>query len=790
MPGSVLGTQVLRVEDETLLTGEGKYVGDIDIEQCLEACFVRSTMPHANVLAINISEAKNQPGVVEIFTAETLGDAQFSDRFPTPKRFGRLPLSKDRVRFVGEPLALVIAESQSAAKDAMELIAVDYEELPARSDAESVFSDDGVQLFEDDGDDKGDIVMNRFSQVDGLHGDADVVVTARIINNRMAVVPMEPHVIAAVPNEADPEKLVVWLSTQGSHIARDGIAKSLGMESENVRVTSPWVGGGFGAKGGWEAEHIATAQAARLLGRPVRWAEERSENLLSMQARHQIQYARMGATKDGQITSLEVFLIADTGAYMGVGGMVPYGTRYMSQGVYQIPQIQFDFAAAMTNKTPLGAFRGAGRPQASSLVERMVDLTALELGQDPLELRLKNLIPNDVFPYATQTGVTYDTGDYEMTLRKAAELADYEGLRKEQAKRRQSEDSKNSSKSPSKYLGIGMCCYVEITGGLEATEYGSVEINLDGSATIRVGTSSHGQGHATAFAMIVSDELGIPVGDVHFIQADTDEVPRGEGTGGSRSAQLGGSAVHKSSMEVLAQAKELAANLLEANPDDIQVSQGGGLEVVGTPSIRLSWQELAQAAADPEKRPTSMAERLFSEGDFVQDNATFPFGTHIAVVEVDSDTGKVELLRHIAVDDCGRVLNPLLVQGQQHGGMSAGISQALYEEVIYDEDANPRTTSLAEYMMPSAAEFPFFEAVSTETPTDLNPLGVKGIGESGSVGATPAVHNAVIDALSHLGVRHIDMPLTPEKVWKAIQEAKSTGRVPAHEPAWPEFAVG
>jgi aerobic carbon-monoxide dehydrogenase large subunit len=483
--------------------------------------------------------------------------------------------------------------------------------------------------------------------------------------------------------------------------------------------------------------------------------------------RAQVQYPEMGFRRDGTITGLRCRVLADTGAYAGINAMLAMVmTRMMAQGVYRIPKLHYDVAAVLTNTTPVGAFRGAGRPEAAAMLERVMDLAADELGIDPVELRRRNLLGSDQFPYHTLTGATYDCGDYAIALDEAVRLAGYDDLLAEQARRRRDGDPR--------LLGIGVSVYVEVTGA-GGGEYGALEVHEDGTATIRAGTSAHGQGHATAFAMIVSDRLGIPLDSIRLVQSDTALVPRGSGTGGSRSLQLGGTAVLAATESVLARGKALAASLLEADPADIVVGDDGRVGVAGVPTSALSWAELARAAAN-EGKP------LAAEEDILQNGATFPFGAHIAVVEIDSETGKVSLLRHIAVDDCGRVLNPLLVTGQQHGGMASGAAQALYEAYIYDEDGNPLTSTLADYGMPAASEFPSFETANTETPSPLNPLGAKGIGESGSVGSTPAVQNAVVDALSHLGVRHVDMPCTPERVWRLIEAARA-GTLP---PVWRE----
>jgi carbon-monoxide dehydrogenase large subunit len=509
---------------------------------------------------------------------------------------------------------------------------------------------------------------------------------------------------------------------------------------------------------------VVVAIAARALGRPLKWSETRSENMIAMNhGRGQIQHIKLGVKNDGTIVGIKGKVFCDAGAYPSMGAFLPFLTRSMSAGVYKIDKIELNTWSAATNTTTTGAYRGAGRPEATQYLERILDMAALRLGIDPVDIRKRNFIPPESFPLTTVTGSNYDVGEYAKALDEACRVAGYDGLRAEQKARRERGDSK--------LLGIGVCTYVEVTAGGLFSEYGSVQVNADGTVTATVGTSAHGQGHETTFAMIVSELLGVPIEDVRLVQSDTSVVPRGTGTMGSRSVQTAGSALWTASEEVLEKAKRLAGHLLEANPDDVVLHEGGKVGVAGVPATALSWAELAIAAADPSRRPADWEGHLAAELDFNQGDATYPFGAHIAVVEVDRDTGRVTLVRHVAVDDCGRVLNPLLVAGQQHGGIAQGVAQALYEGIVYDEDGNPLTANLMDYAMPSAAELPSFDASNTETPSPRNPLGAKGIGESGTIGSGPAVQNAVIDALSHLGIEHIDMPLTAERVWRAIQGA-------------------
>jgi carbon-monoxide dehydrogenase large subunit len=765
--GSILGTRVLRVEDPDLLTGKGTFVANLKIPGMATAAFVRSTAAHARIRGVDVSEAKAVPGVVDVFTADDLALDPFHGFMVLNEACARPPLATGKVRFVGEPIALVVAATAAAAEDATEAVIVDYDPLPAVVDPEAALAPGAPLQFEELGTNLAS-GWRHPDDPDPLEG-ASRVVRLRLDNQRVAVVPMEGNAVAAVPgDDGDGHQLTVYVSTQMPHLIRSTLSRLLGLEAETVRVVTPHVGGAFGGKAGLVAEHLVVTAAALRLGRPVRWVESRSENMVGMpHGRAQVDYIELGFDDDARITGMRLRVVSDAGAYAGFGGALALGpTWLMAQGVYRIPRIGYAAAAALTNTTPLGAFRGAGRPEAAELLERVMDLAADELGIDPVELRRRNLLPPDAFPVTSVTGADYDSGDYQAVLDEAVRVAGYDELRAEQESRRKRGDQVA--------LGIGVSAYVEITGGADK-EFGQVEVHGDGTATIRVGTSSHGQGHATSFAMIVSERLGIPLESVRFVQSDTAQVPRGVGTGGSRSLQIGGNAVRGAAEEVLARAKELAAAELEASVEDVVLTDDGRLGVAGVPSRALGWSRLAELAQRD-------GGQLRAAVDFEQSNATFPFGAHVSVVEVDLETGHVQPLRHVAVDDCGRILNPLIVTGQQHGGIAQGMAQALWEQMVYDAEGNPLTSNLADYAMPSAAELPFFETSNTETPSPLNPLGAKGIGESATIGSTPAVHNAVVDALSHLGVRHLDMPCTPMRVWEAVRAARSG----APAPAWRE----
>lgn len=754
-PGSVLGTRVQRTEDPSLLTGTAQYLADLDIEAPLYATFVRSDIAHGVINEINIADAVDMDGVVAILTSADLGVAPHHGFAPVHNDFLRPPLAIDRVRFVGEPIAVVLSETEEQGADAAQMVWADIEPLPAIVDMEAALDTDAAPIFPAHGD-------NRAQQTVGAERcdptGSDIVVRGRYINQRVAVVPIEPDRAAAEVDESG--RIRLWASTQMPHLLHRQVAAALGVDESDVHVITPQVGGGFGGKAGLQWEHTVIAAASRRFQRPVVWVPPRSDDMKSLpHSRGQVQYAELGLTADGDFTGLRVRVVNDAGAYPNVGAHLPGLTRNMAQGTYAIPELEFDIAVSITNTTPMGAYRGAGRPEATAMLERLVDQAALELNIDPIEIRRRNLLADDAFPFQTITGPLYDTGRYTLPLERAAEIVGYEALRSEQQQRRESGDER--------LIGIGVASYVEVTAGGGGTEFGAVEVHDDGSATMYAGTLSHGQGHQTAYAMLVSEQTGIPIDKIELVDGDTDRVRTGGGTGGSRSLQLGGSAVHAATEVMVDKAKDIAARLLEADVGDIVVDTSAGtIGVAGVPAQAITWGDLASRAAD-------LDEKLDGEFDFVQENGTFPFGAHIAVVEVDTATGFVKLLRMIAVDDCGTVLNPLIVEGQQHGGLAAGIGQALFEEVRYDEDGNPVTSNLAEYAIVSAAELPSFEVESTETPTHLNPLGAKGIGEAATIGSTPAVQNAVIDAIAHLGVRHIDLPCTPERVWQTIRQAQA-----------------
>ena len=764
--GSILGNPVRRLEDPALLTGAGKYVDDIVEPNTAHVAFVRSPVAHANVGSVDISEALAMPGVVGVYHSrgDDLG-------LPSLQQFGAMPetlnlpvFATDKVRFVGDIVAAVVADTRAQAVDAAERVVVDYDTLPAVTNPLDALAPDAPVLFAEHGSNV------CFASAFPEEGDADPLVGAAVVaevtmvSQRLAGVPMETNAILAVPGEPG---LTCWVSTQAPHALHGVYAPMLGLEPTQLRVVCPWVGGGFGPKAGPYIEHLATAAAALKLGRPVKWIATRSEDMVSLvHGRDFVMTAKLGVNNDGKIVGLDGTVVASAGAYPGLGAILPTLTQMMAVGVYDIPNVRFSATGVLTNNTIIGPYRGAGRPEATQLIERVIDVAADKLGMDPAEIRRVNFIAPDKFPLTTITGANYDSGEYEKALDAVLEASGYASLRAEQAKRRASNDTQQ--------LGIGVSTYVEVTApvGLHI-EFGAVEIHDDGAASVFAGTSVHGQGHHTAFAMLASEVLGIPMEKITLVNSDTDRVPRGAGTMGSRSLQTAGSAIHIASNEVLARAREVASHLLEASTDDIVVGDGG-LHVAGVPTSIVSWGELAVASRDASKLPAGLeAATLRHELDFDGTDSTFPFGAHVSVVEVDTETGRVTMLRHIAVDDCGRILNPMLVAGQQHGGIAQGAAQALYEWMQYDDEANPLTATLMDYAIPSAAELCSFEVSNTQTDSPRNPLGAKGIGESGTIGSTPAIHNAVVDALSHLGVTHVDMPCTAERVWRALQDASN-----------------
>ena len=747
---SIMGTRVLRTEDPRLLTEGGVYTDDLRLPELTGAAYVtivRSPVAHALITGIDTSAATEIPGVVAVLTSADLpGPPEGS-----PPTFEPL-LAAGRVRYVGEPVALVLTEGRYQGEDAAELVSVDYDLLPAVPGIEEALAGETL-LFP--GTENNIIATGTAGEFDDASfAGCEVVLERTIVNQRLAPVPLEPRAMAAAWTG---DRLTIWSSTQNAQLARGAIAGTLGMDPATVRVITPDVGGGFGAKVAVDRDAICIAWAAKHTGHAVRWIESRSENMVGMvHGRGQRQTYKIGGNRDGQVLAYRLDVVQDCGAFNRLGAFLAQLTVLMAAGVYDFPHAAASFSAVLTTTTPIAAYRGAGRPEAAAAIERAMDDFAAEIGMDPAEVRRINVVAPDKFPFTTATGATYDTGEYAAGLDRVLAAADYPKLRAEQARRRDSGDTVQ--------LGLGISVYVEITAGDMGGETARVVVDDTGAATVFTGSSAHGQGHHTAWAMLVQDELGIPMESITVVHGDTDAIPEAIGTFGSRSLQLGGTAVVQAAGGVKEQARRLAAEMIEAAEADLELDTVRGTwQVRGDPASALGWGQIAGRAG-----PDGLA----ADARFEASAPTFPFGAHLAVVEVDTETGKATLVRHVTVDDAGRILNPVLAEGQRHGGIAQGVAQALLEEVRYDPDGNPLTSTLVDYAAITATELPSFELVASETPTPINPLGAKGIGEAGTIGSTPAVLNAVIDAVSHLGVRHIDMPATPEKVWAAINEAR------------------
>ena len=747
---SILGHPVLRREDPRFLTGHGSYVANLVPPEAAHVVYVTSTEAHARLISVDTMAAAASPGVLGVFTTADLDPSVAV--YPTPfpgmnDQMVRTMLARDVVRYVGEPVAAVVADDPGRAADAADLVVADYEPLPPLVDMESSLRGD-VLLFP--GIDDQTVYRCATDEMPDFD-QCEVVVQARFRNQRMSAAPIEAR---AGFSHWEGDRLIHHTATQGSHNVKTALMGIYGLEPEQVLVITPDVGGSFGAKFRCYPEEALLGWLARHLGRPCAWIEARTQSMTGLgSGRGQIQDVVVGGSRDGQIAAYQLDVIQDSGAYPLIAGFLPRMTMAMFTGVYDIACAGFRAVSVPTSTTPNGAFRGAGRPEAASAIERAVDLFAAEIDMDPAEVRRRNFLDPESFPHSTVSGMSYDSGDYQKALDLALEAAGYEDLLAEQAARRL-----GGSKA---LMGIGLSTYVEVTATTGGGDFASVELGTDGTVTAVTSSTPHGQGHETVWPMIVADVLGIDLDRVVAAGGDTDCTPRGQVTGGSRSAQIVGSMLVDASRRLVEQALPIAADLLEAAVGDVvHDPEGGSFHVAGTPAVSVGWAAVAAGLDGP----------LVVESDFEIGGQTFPFGAHVAVVEVDAETGRTELVRLVAVDDAGTVLNPLIFEGQIHGGIAGGVAQALLEEVAYDADANPLTTNFADYPVISAAELPSFELIRSETPTDRNLLGAKGVGESGTVGATAAVQNAVVDALAPFGVLHLDMPLTPERVWKAIQD--------------------
>jgi len=771
MPVSKLvGTKVKRREDPRLVQGLSHYVDDLRMADVMQVAILRSPHAHARINGVNTDAAAALPGVVSVTTGADIGDSVGSVPCAAANPTLRTPphpvLAQGEVRYVGEPVAAVVAEDSYTARDAIDLIEVDYEPLPAVSDLEKALQP-GSPLVHSQWDSNQAFTFEcGTGDMDKARAEADVIVKQKFIHQRLAPIPVETRGVVAryFPGE---DELTVWSSTQIPHLLRAMLALVLGFPEHRIRIIAPEVGGGFGCKLNVYREEALLAHLAMKLKGTVKWIEGRRENIqATIHGRGQVGTVEAAVKKDGTILGVTYDSLLDTGAYhqLLTPGMPPL-TGLMISGSYKIPTLKFTSTGGFTNKVATDAYRGAGRPEATLVIERTVDLIARELDMDPVELRRKNFAQPDDFPLSVATGLAYDSGNYQAALDKALEMVGYEDLRAEQKKAREE----------GRYIGIGFSTYVEIcamgpsaalpAGGWES---GTVRLDFTGKTTVLTGVSPHGQGEETTFAQIVSDELGVPIEDVAVLHGDTAVVPNGIGTFGSRGISVGGTAVYMATQKVREKAEAIAANVLECSADDLEF-EDGKFTVKGVPDKGITIQEVALQAHVATKLPAGMEPGLQATSVFEPSNFTFPFGTHVCVVEVDTQSGEVEILRYIAVDDCGKVINPLIVDGQVQGGIAQGLGQALLEEVVYDEDGQLVTGSLMDYAVARAEDLPPLEFARTETPSPVNPMGVKGVGEAGTIGSTPSIVNAVVDALAPFGVTHIDMPLKPEKLWRLCQ---------------------
>lgn len=778
---SVLGKRVLRREDMRMLTAGARYVADVDLGGVAQVAFVRSSVAHGRLVAVDADAARRAPGVLGVFTAADLDLDDLPANPHADQRMTRPVLAAQTVRYVGEPVAAVVADTAAAAADAAETVLTDVEALPAVTDLDEAATVQ-VLLHPHVGTNiafdlpaAGRFAVEAQQAPPAATGAAagglstlldfsgcEAVAEAVMVNQRIAPVPLESRAAAAVwSDDADEARLTFYSSTQAPHRVRDALAEMLGLDADEVRVVTPDVGGGFGAKGVVSPEELVVAALSRAVGRPVMWVETRSENLVSwVHGRAQRQRFRVGGDRSGRITHYEVEMVQDAGAYPQVGAWMPASARKVFTGCYDIANAVSVGRSYVTNTAPVAAYRGAGRPEANFAVERAMEVFAASIGMDSAEVRRRNFVSPQQMPYENPAGSVYDSGDFEAALDRALDAVGYRELRADQAARRAAADPM--------LLGVGIASHVEHTSS-GPSEFGEVELGDGGSLVVRSGATPFGQGHPTSWAMIASEVTGVPLERISVVAGDTYEVARGGLTAGSRSSQMAGSAIRAAALDLVDSAKEVAAGVLEAAEADITFDASSDAEgvfaVAGSPGVRLGWAEVAAAAAEQGD------DALAASVDYCQDVNSFSFGCHVAVVEIDSATGRVELLRYVACDDSGILINPLIAEGQSHGGIAQGIAQALLEHVVYDCDGNPLTANLADYPAISAPDLPSLEVLMSQTPSPVNPLGVKGIGESGTVGACAATANAVCDAVSHLGVSHIDMPATPQRVWKALSQA-------------------
>jgi aerobic carbon-monoxide dehydrogenase large subunit len=760
-----MGARVKRKEDPRLITGSSTYVDDVNPQQTGHVAILRSIYAHAKLNGIDTSKAEAHPGVIAVYTGE-----QFRDMLEPMPHGGEgggpadmAPVATPvvahgTVYHVGQAIAVVVATDRYIARDALDLIDVDYEPLPVVTNIEEAIKDGAPQLYEQAPNNIAYIWTRKKGDPDAAFANAEVTVSQRMNNQRVAGISLETRGVLAQP-DALSGGLTVITSTQNPHSVRQQIAATLGLSEIDVRVIAPEVGGGFGVKISSYPEDMICAVLARRLKQPVKWIETRSEHLLATHhGRAQIAEISLAAKRDGTVTAMKFRGLADLGAYPRDPGIPPL-TGMLLNGVYGFESVDIEIRTVYTNTMATGAYRGAGRPEAAYYLERIMDVLADELGLDPVEVRRKNFIPSDAFPYKTAAGPTYDSGDYDKPLTKALELAHYQEQRAEQQRLRQQ----------GRYRGIGVTTFTEICG-FGPFDSATVRVEPTGKVTVATGISPHGQGQETTFAQIVADELGVSMDDVVVVHGDTARTPAGIGTMGSRGLVVGGSALVGGINKVKDKAIKIAAHMLEASADDVTYSDGK-FGVKGAPENAKTLVEIAKVAYSG-SLPPEIGTGLEAVDFFAPPNTTFPFGADVVTVDVDPETGEIALLSYVAVDDCGRQVSPLLVDGQVHGGLTQGIAQALYEEIVYDEDGQLLTGSLMDYAAPKAEFLPMYQNDRTETPSPLNPLGAKGIGELATIGSTPAIVNAVVDALAPLGIRHLDMPLKPERVWQAIQAAR------------------
>ncbi|VVJ20078.1 Aerobic carbon monoxide dehydrogenase (quinone) [Amycolatopsis camponoti] len=777
-----VGKSRRRKEDERLITGRTRWTDNITLPGLLHMAVLRSPFAHAKIVSIDTSAAKGASGVVAVYTAKDL-DPDSAIGMPcawpiTPdmKAPRRPVLASDTVNFAGEGVAVVVARSSSEAHDALEEIDVEYDELPVILDMEAAIADGAPLVHEDLGTNTSAVwkfdsaEAGTGGNVEDAIGSAEVVLKRRFRQQRLVPAFMEPRACVVDPTGS---QITMWAATQVPHILRVMSALTLGIPEHKLRVIAPDVGGGFGGKIGVLPEEMMSLLVAQKLGKPVKWNETRSETMLAAHhGRDQIQDITITASRDGQVTGLKVELLANLGAYNGlVGPGVPILGAFMFNAIYKIPAYHFACTNVYTTTTLTDAYRGAGRPEATFAIERIMDELAVELGMDPMELREKNWIKHEEFPFTTVCGLTYDSGNYEAATEKAKQLFDYDGLRAEQAKRRESGDKVQ--------LGIGISTFTEMCGlapsrvlgsldyGAGGWEYASIRMLPTGKVEVTTGASAHGQGHETAWSQIVADQLGVAFEDVEILHGDTQSSHKGMDTYGSRSLVVGGIAVIKAAEKVVAKAKPIAAHLLECAEDDLEFG-GGKFTVKGT-DTSTTMGDIALAVFAAHNLPDGVEPSLDSDATFDPENFSFPHGTHLCAAEVDTETGRIKLRSYVCVDDVGVAVNPLIVEGQVHGGLAQGIAQALFEGTEHDDSGTLTTGTFADYLLPSAADLPSFTTDRTETPATSNPLGAKGVGEAGTIASTPAVVNAVIDAVRHYGVNDIEMPLTPMRVWHALR---------------------